>query len=165
MIYVSTSDNNAISIIDGKTNKVVDTIRVNKPSYISVNPQTNMIYAAGYNFSSFSDFVSVIDGKTNTVVDDITLDQPASGISVNPETNIIYAAGANYISSYGIYSGSVSVIDGETNKVVDYITLDHVASIDHIDVNPKTNIVYIVSSTSDSVTAINGTTNQIITSQ
>ena len=52
MIYVSTSDNNAISIIDGKTNEV-DTIRVNKPSYISVNPETNMIYAVGYNSTPF----------------------------------------------------------------------------------------------------------------
>ena len=62
-------------------------------------------------------------------------------------------------------SGSVSIINTKTNEVVDDITLNHVASIDHIDVNPKMEIVYAVSSTSDSVTAINGTTHQIITDQ
>jgi DNA-binding beta-propeller fold protein YncE len=150
----------SVSIIDGKTNEVVDNITLDQPaSDISVNPETNMIYAAVSDLG----FVYVIDGKTNeVVVDNITLDQPASEISVNPETNMIYAAGSGYISSYDIGSGSVSIIDGKTNEVDD-ITLTHVASSEYIDVNPKTNVVYTVSSTSDSVTAINGTTHQIIT--
>jgi DNA-binding beta-propeller fold protein YncE len=172
MIYAlghnSSSLSDSVSIIDGKTNKVVDDIiLLNKiGSFISVNPQTNMIYAVGTNSSSLSDSVSIIDGKTNKVgVDNITLRQPPSDISVNQQTNMIYAAGSGYISSYGVGFGSVSVIDAKTNKVVDDITLTHVASSEYIDVNPKTNIVYVVSSTSDSVTAINGTTHQIITYQ
>ena len=76
---------------------------------------------------------------------------------------MIYVAGSGYSSSYG--SGSVSVIDGKTNKVVDDIPLTHVGSSEYIGLNPKTNILYVVSSTSDSVTPINGTTNKIITDQ
>jgi YVTN family beta-propeller protein len=172
MIYAvgtnSSSLSDSVSIIDGKTNKVVDDIiLLNKiGSFISVNQQTNMIYAVGTNSSSLSDSVSIIDGKTNKVgVDNITLRQPPSDISVNQQTNMIYAAGSGYISSYGIGFGSVSVIDAKTNKVVDDITLTHIASSEYIDVNPKTNIVYVVSSTSDSVTAINGTTHEIIRDQ
>src|SRR5919107_1068245 len=154
MIYVL--GYSSVSVIDGKTNKVVDDITLGQPaSGISINPQTNMIYVLGYSS------VSVIDGKTNKVVDDITLGQQASDISTNPQTNMIYVAGANYNPSTGITSGSVSVIDGKTNKVVDDIPLIHVRSSDYIDANPKTNIVYVVSAASDSITPINATTNQI----
>ena len=161
MIYVAGSDSvssfsGSVYVIDGKTNKVVDDITLGQPaSGISINPQTNMIYVLGYSS------VSVIDGKTNKVVDDITLGQQASDISTNPQTNMIYVAGANYNPSTGITSGSVSVIDGKTNKVVDDIPLIHVRSSDYIDANPKTNIVYVVSAASDSITPINATTNQI----
>ena len=160
---ISSISSGFVYVIDGKTNKVVDDIiLLNKSrSYISINPQTNKIYAVGVNSSSGSNSVSVIDGKTNKVVDDITLDQQASGISINPQTNMIYVAGSNYNPSTGITSGSVSVIDGKTNKVVDDILLIHVRSSDYIDANPKTNIVYVVSAASDSITPINATTNEI----
>jgi YVTN family beta-propeller protein len=161
MIYVAGSNSSSmfsgsVSVIDGTTNKVVDDITLDQPvSDISINPQTNMIYVLGYSS------VSVIDGTTNKVVDDITLDQPVSDISINPQTNMIYAAGSNYNPSTGITSGSVSVIDGKTNKVVEDIPLIHIRSSDYIDANPKTNIVYVVSAASDSITPINATTNEI----
>jgi YVTN family beta-propeller protein len=51
-----------VSVIDGKTNKVIVIIPVGKePEYVSVNPSTN----AGYD--SDDNTVSVIDGKTNVV--------------------------------------------------------------------------------------------------
>ena len=162
-ISYSSSSSDSVYVIDGKTNKVVDDIiLLNKSrSYISINPQTNKIYAVGINSSSGSNSVSVIDGNTDKVVEDITLGQPAYEISINPQTNMIYVAGSNYNPSTGITSGSVSVIDGKTNKVVDDILLVHVRSSDYIDANPKTNIVYVVSAASDSITPINATTNEI----
>jgi YVTN family beta-propeller protein len=162
-ISYSSSSSDSVYVIDGKTNKVVDDIiLLNKSrSYISINPQTNKIYAVGINSSSGSNSVSVIDGNTDKVVEDITLGQPAYEISINPQTNMIYVAGSNYNPSTGITSGSVSVIDGKTNKVVEDILLIHVRSSDYIDANPKTNIVYVVSAASDSITPINATTNEI----
>ena len=80
MIYVAGSGyissygigSGSVSIIDGKTNEVVDDITLDQPaSDISVNPETNMIYVAVSDLG----FVYVIDGKTNeVVVDDITLE-------------------------------------------------------------------------------------------
>ncbi len=59
--YVASFGNNTISVIDGKTNSVVNTIKVgNDPDAVSVDPQTNIAYV-----STFKDnTISVIDGKT-----------------------------------------------------------------------------------------------------
>jgi YVTN family beta-propeller protein len=60
---VYTSDGaNSVNIIDGSTNKVVQTLQVgNSPWEISVNPNTNKIYVA----NSGSNFVSIIDGNSS----------------------------------------------------------------------------------------------------
>ena len=40
MVYVANSGDNTVSVIDGKTNKVISTVHVgNSPHAISVNPQ------------------------------------------------------------------------------------------------------------------------------
>src|SRR5215212_9142096 len=117
MIYVAGSNYNpstgitsgSLSVIDGKTNKVIDDITLDQPvSDISINPQTNRIYESG------SNSVYVIDAKTKTMVDDIPVEKNIIDLSVNQQTNRIYAAG---ISSSSSSSDSVYVIDGKTNKV------------------------------------------------
>ena len=77
MIYVLGTNNtdpdyeNILSVINGTTNQVVnESIPVpdqQDPTEISINPETNMIYLAGYNTSDDSEsesyIVSVINGK------------------------------------------------------------------------------------------------------
>src|SRR5215212_5344736 len=124
------------------------------PSEISINPQTNMIYAAG------SNSVHVRDAKTKTMVADIPVEKNIIDLSVNQQTNRIYAAGISSISS-----GFVYVIDGKTNKVVDDIILLN-KSRSYISINPQTNKIYAVgvnsSSGSNSVSVIDGKTNKVV---
>ena len=65
LAYVTNSDDNTVSVIDGKTNTVTDTIKVgNNPFAVSVNPSTNLVYVT----SAVDNTVSVIDGKMNTLI-------------------------------------------------------------------------------------------------
>jgi len=65
-MYVANYDNNTVSVIDGKTNRVTSTIHVGiSPNAVSVNPSNNIMYVA----NSRNNTVSIIDGKTNRVRD------------------------------------------------------------------------------------------------
>jgi len=106
----------AVSVIDGATNSVTNTIMDQSgPIDVGVNPNTNKIYVAnfGTHDSSFHVFpgttVSVIDGATNSVTSTITVKEEPDGIGINPNTNMIYVANR--------LDNSVSVIDGATNTV------------------------------------------------
>ena len=69
-LYVANNGDNTISVIDGRTNQVINTIKVgNNPSGVSVNPNTNIIYVTNYDDNT----VSVINGKTNQVVPNINV--------------------------------------------------------------------------------------------
>jgi YVTN family beta-propeller protein len=139
MIYAATSD--SITIINGTTNKVVDSIRdVTDLVSISSNPQTNMIYAAS------SDSITIINGTTNLLVNEITPDSDAifEKVNVNPQTNMIYITGYTFYLDTDSVSGFVSVIDGRTDQLVKNITMDSDMTPTDIDVNPETNLIYVV---------------------
>ena len=113
MTYVAGFD--SISVINGTTNEVVSNIAPIDSGLVSLssNPQTNMIYVAGYlKFDFTSTFVSVINGTTNEVVDYDSLIHIGSSeeIALNPETNLIYVVSSS--------SESVSVINGTTNEIL-----------------------------------------------
>jgi YVTN family beta-propeller protein len=152
LIYVSDYNNDSVSVIDGKTNKVVNTIGIETPSYIGVNPNTNMIYVDEHNRDLNSSSIDVIDGKTNKVVDTIGIETP-SNMAVNPNTNMLYVLNQD--------NKTLSVIDGKTNEVVDYIVLVN-QSIAYLAVNPNTNMIYVSDYYDNSISVIDGKTNEVV---
>jgi YVTN family beta-propeller protein len=80
----------------------------------------------------------------------ITVSAGAVGVAVNPITNHVYVTGA----------ARVSVIDGNTNTVL--ATINVQALPQGVGVNAKTNKVYVANQGSNTVSVINGTTNQVI---
>src|ERR1051326_6988017 len=104
-IYVTNSGSNTISVIDGKTNKVVATILVGASPHNIIGSMLGKLYVT----NSGSDNVSVIDGKTNKVVATIP-------VGTSPHDIIGSMLGKLYVTNSG--SDNVSVIDGKTNKVV-----------------------------------------------
>lgn len=149
LIYVANSDSGNVSVIDGKTNEVINTITVEDFSNgVGINPITNRIYIA----NGGSDNVSVIDGSTNQVIDTVTVGDSPSGIGVNSTTNRIYVANS--------VSNNVSVIDGSTNQVIDTISVgDHPHGSE---INPTTNCIYVSNYNSRNISVIDGSTNQVI---
>ncbi|MEO5820398.1 MAG: hypothetical protein ABIT71_07800 [Vicinamibacteraceae bacterium] len=61
-IYVANTHADTVSVVDGRTNRVVATVPAGDgPWALAVNPMTNTIYVA----NRLSDTVTVIDGRTN----------------------------------------------------------------------------------------------------
>ena len=151
----------SIFVIDGKTNKLVSTIPLDEePSYISVNERTNTIYviAGGLN----DEALYAIDGPTNKVVARINMTQTISDISIDENKNMTYVPGYNSVSEPGIGSDSISVIDGKTNHIIQNIPLPHIKGANAMTINPETGMLYVLSKSSESVSVINTTTNEIL---
>jgi YVTN family beta-propeller protein len=83
MIYVANCLDNTVSVINGYTNTVVQTIPVGiNPDGVGVDPITNMICVANVGANT----VSVINGNTNTVVQTIPVGNYPTIVGVNPMT-------------------------------------------------------------------------------
>jgi len=83
MSYVTNFSGKTVSVIDGKTNSVTDTIPLgNNPSSIAVNPSTNLVYVITSAYIKDNGYtVSVIDGKTNKVTGTILVNDPINIIN------------------------------------------------------------------------------------
>jgi YVTN family beta-propeller protein len=161
---VSYSGRHYIDVIDGGTGEKIYNIPFDLSiSGMAINPNTNMLYVATYDDTNAQAYIYFINGTTNTLANLITTAQEPSDISVNPNTNRVYVAGFGS-NSYELPTtyGYIDVIDGKMNKIIDEIKLKHVESSDHIAVNTYTNTIYILSESSDSLSFINGTTNELL---
>ena len=147
--YAPNANSDTVSVINGATGGVVDTIDVgDEPLASAVNATTNRVYVA----NAADDSVSVIDGATGSVVDSIAVGGYPGGVAVNESTNRVYVA--NY------YADSVSVIDGATGSVVDTVAVG--AGPWTLAVNEPTNRIYVANYTGNSVSVINGATGAVI---
>ncbi len=149
-VYVTNEFSNTVSVIDGITEKVTDTIRAGSFPYgVAVNPFNDRIYVTNRG----SNTVNVIDSPTNTKLSDISVGNSPVGIAVNPSSNWIYVTNIN--------SGTVSVIDGITNKVTDSITVGKAPY--GVAINSLTNKIYVTNIQSSTVSVIDGSINKVIT--
>lgn len=160
-IYVIDGFSSNLSIIEGLTNQVVETVNLGiSPIDLAVNTITNLIYVA-----EVSNKVVVIDGSSNKLIDTVKVGDIPIGIEVNPETNRIYVANKG--------SNDISVIDGSTNRVINTInTAEFDGEICAIVVNPETKLIYVAKCILESfeetliregiIIIIDGLTNEII---
>jgi YVTN family beta-propeller protein len=147
-VYVTNEFSNTVSVINGVTERVADTITVGSFPYgVAVNPFNDRIYVTNRG----SNTVTVIDSPTNTKLSDISVGNSPVGIAVNPSSNWIYVTNIN--------SGTVSVIDGITNKVTDTISVGKAPY--GVAINPITNKVYVSNIQSSTVSVIDGKTNKV----
>jgi len=166
MVYVLTGDpldstydpnerKKTIHVIDGLTNKVVETIAGGYyPSGSQINPATGILYVTNYIHVP----MLVIDTSTNKEIATIPMESKPFRIAINSITNIIYVIERN--------DKLVNIIDGTTNKIIKKIKLENDPS--GITIDPITNRIFVLSyDRSDSlrpqdITVINGTTNTIL---
>src|SRR6185437_1595028 len=157
MIYVldaATNNHGYISVIDGKTNSIVNTFSWGGFSQngIGVNPTTNQIYVSNtITTTPPPNSVSVIDGSTYQVVSTIP-DASYGYLAVNPITNRIYVADGGYYSSGN--GNTVSVIDGQTNTVSSKVQVGQFPF--GIGINTVTNKIYVGNAVSATVSVIDG---------
>ena len=134
-IYVTNQESDSVSIIDGKSQKVVtNDIHVGTyPHVVATNPITNKIYVTNWGtIDTNSSIVSVLDGRTNEIIADIPTGNSPHSVVVNPNTNRAYVTNED--------ANTVSVIDGETYKVLKTIRVGN--SPEEAAINTGTNLVY-----------------------
>lgn len=159
-----------LSVIDGSSDKVVDTISIPNPYGIAVNENMSRIYAVNWNYPNSS--VSVIDGTTNKIVETVSgIGGRSHAIAVNTKTNLVYVD--NFDESDG-GSNYLSVIDGSTNKIVSNVTLfdgwhslavgSEVTTPVQLAVDSENNIIYATNYWSKTLYAIDGASNKVINS-
>lgn len=111
-MYVTNFESDTVSVIDGATNTVIDTIAVGNGSYpsaVAVDMNKNVIYVTNVR----KDTVSVIDGATNTIIDTIPVGNAPRDIVVDQYNHNVFVT--------NILENTVSVIDDATNTVIDTI--------------------------------------------
>ena len=110
-------DTDTLSVINGKTNKVISNISIPPGAYLPVVDYfTNRVYVAtcNSNVEPIACSITVVDTLDNTVASKIPVTTTDGdgllGISINLASNKIYVANAS--------DGVVDVIDGRSHKIV-----------------------------------------------
>jgi len=128
----------------------------------AVNQVTNIIYSDFCNGRELEQIIGSLNGVT---APPIGLSGETQGIAVNTATNTVYVSMSN-----GEYTdGTVAVVNGATWKLTGYITVGITdcnypigSTCQNIAVNPTTNMIYVTSEYSDTLSVINGVTNTVV---
>src|SRR3989442_3329779 len=185
-IYVADSQSSSLSVIDGFTNKIIASIPLGAvPHQVIVNQSTNQTYVAGtgvrvvddatntlsyvigapapfvlaYNpvtnriYTANTTAVTAIDASTRSIIGSVAVGFVLTGIGVNPATNLVYVGSQN--------TNNVYVINGSTMAVAATIPVTFSPGTFGVDVNPKTNRIY-VTNLNGPVSVIDGSTNTLV---
>jgi YVTN family beta-propeller protein len=157
-IYATNYDANTFYALNIITNSLVKKPRVDAgPLDVAVNPNTNTIYVA-----SDSGTVSVINGTTNSVMRTVPVKGAPTSVAVNPNTNTIYVSSFNFDPNNLAINGTVSVINGTTiSGSTSGLESEEIAvrsRPNDVVVNPTTNTIYVAESGSNTVSIIEGKT-------
>src|SRR5579859_7748274 len=152
-IYVTnsgSSNTNSVTVIDATNNNATSTINNAgfNPSALAINPVTNQIYVA----NTTSGKVTVIDGANFNPPASLSVGNLPAAIAVNAATNMIYVANS---SSTG--GDSVSIIDGTSVNVIATVNVGSAPLA--VAVNPVTNKIYALNNGDNTVSVIDGATN------
>ena len=148
-LRASIHDLGNISVIDGQTTKIIDTIAVgDNPSGIAFDKNNNRLYVA----NQLSNSISIIDLKANKVV---TL--PVDG---GRPVDILFNLFNNHIYFADGFKNEVSVIDNQTNKIIDTIAVGDIPN--ELSLNLQNGDVYVTIGFKNEVSVIDGQTNKII---
>ena len=167
------SDGIDVSYIYNSEIQPLDFLQVNEPSGIAIDTVgTRGAYQAPYGLvfvtSKSGDGIYVIEGGYNQVIGNMAVGNQTDRITVNPITNRIYVADCDNLNHQDQTISVICVMDYWTDgsshpffsEMTGSINLD--GDINDISVNPQTNTIYVSKVSSDSITVINGSSNQAI---
>jgi len=147
-VYVTNYSSDSISVIDGKTDQVIETVSVGKrPSSMVIDSKAYRLYVANY----IGDSISAVDLNSNKVIGTINNLKRPYQLSVDVERKKLYA------SSYG--SDVIFVLDvANSLRLTD--TLKSGFSVFDMRFDAKNNRLYTANYTGDSVSLIDLTTKE-----
>jgi YVTN family beta-propeller protein len=156
--YVTLFDSGKISILDGKTSEVIDSILLPArahPDDIVFNKNNGLLYLIDRGASP--NILRVIDIQSKQVVANISVGINSNNIDINSNTSKVYVTSDDGNS---ITKDIVYVIDGSSNTVDTTIPIGiHPLGIA---VNSFTNKIYVTNFESHTVSVIDGNNNTVI---
>jgi YVTN family beta-propeller protein len=150
-IYVTNEGSGTVTVIDGDSNTTASIAIGTGPHFMALNSTTNKIYVA----NEGSNTVTVIDGATNATTT-LAAENLPGAVAVNQVTNKIYIVNKCGKDPTCASAANVTVIDGVTNNTT---TVATAMGSGAIAVNPTTNKIYVANSASNTLTVIDGATN------
>ena len=149
LVYVTNLGSNALSVINGTTNKLLTNVAVGRgPSDVAIDPYTSRVYVANQE----NDSLSVINGTSDKVISNLRVGDQPYGVSVDPYSHMIY------VTNHG--DNTLSVVNGATNNLVTNVPVGRGPS--DVAVDTYTNRVYVANQENASLSVINGTSNKVI---
>ncbi|MEO0108136.1 MAG: YncE family protein, partial [candidate division WOR-3 bacterium] len=106
LLYCADRDDHAVTIIDTRTNQIIEAVAAEQPAAFAVNATDNKVYCANPEAGT----VTVIDGTTNTVIGTVPVGGTPVALCHDPTTNRIFCANQA--------SGTVSVIACRQDTVI-----------------------------------------------
>jgi YVTN family beta-propeller protein len=166
-IYLSNRDSDTLTILNGKTNKFDRNIQVgNEPVDIEVDPNKNILYVTHPSDGKISVFnLKKIDLKKDKPINIIHTRLSPLYIALNSIDSKLYVSNFKHNSvsvinlDFQQYGRSVINLE-EKNYFIKNITVGRGPT--DIEFNSELNVVYVINSKDNSVSVINGTTNQEI---
>lgn len=129
-VYVAVSNRNQLTIIDSRTNEVIDSVSVGSgPWSVAVTPDASSAYVANVS----ADSVARVDLVTRSVTRMLEVTGHPVDAAVTPDGSSIFVVSDNDI---------VSVIDRETHSVVEIVATS--GSLRGIDFSPDGSLGYIL---------------------
>ncbi len=154
-VYVANQDSGNISVINGTSNKVMDSISVGPCPYgEAFDAATGDVYIANTGGGCSSDNITVIDAANNSVAGSIT-------VGANP-VDLAYDSANGYIYVVQPNSNSLTVIDGSTDEVVGSVAVQNPYDVAFDSAN---GYLYVTNETSGGyVTVIDGSNDEFVAS-
>jgi len=160
-IYIANLAGGSVSVVDGKTDQIIDTIAVGDstvgtpgytgPAASAIDEKTNTIYTINDN-----GILSVIDGKTDKVTASFTVD--TNNATFGLFTEDIVRSSKNGMLFASNYSNQIDVVDPGLKKVLAVIPDDNA---NFLAINRRTNKIYAPQYWDATVWVINGDSYQV----
>jgi YVTN family beta-propeller protein len=156
-LYVSLTNNNFLSVIDGGTNTVIGNINTPFPFGSTFSPVDHMIYVTNY----WNGTITQVDPSTDTVVRTIRLDQNPTILTY---PTFVEANTVNGMLYVGTGRGIVYVVNPFTSTIVTTIAVNF--PVGGMAFNPVNRMLYVTlpqNNPNDSVAVIDTSTNSLVT--
>ena len=159
-VYVASNGSKTVSVINGRTNKVVSTIHIGErsglaPRWLALSPKTGDLYITNDPGNQHADgTVTVLSGRTSRLIATVGVGHdPGQGV-VSPVTGDVYVA-----SQGPTGAGTVTVFSGQTGRAIATVGVGHHPY--QMAVSPQTGEVYVPNQSDGTVSVISGQTNKV----
>jgi DNA-binding beta-propeller fold protein YncE len=145
--YISNASDNVVDVISCNSETISTTIPLGglSPAQLAVNPLTSQLYVV-----VSTNLVDVINTRTNTITATTTVGQSNQGIAVN------WATGHVFVTN-DVFGISTTGVLNSTGTVLANVTVGN--SPFGVDVDPLSNLAFVVNTEDYTLSVINGATN------